>query len=57
MLHWVEEEEEAKMRVLKLPGIVENKKKARWLLTLSANSLHRWIKKSKNWKVTRFDSG
>lgn len=58
MLCWVEEDEEEKMRVLRLHGIVENKeKKVRRLLTLSANSIHRCTKKGDIQKVTGFDSG
>lgn len=53
----MEEEEKAKMRVLRLPGIVKNKKKVRWLFSLSANSIHRCMKKRDNQKVTGFDSG
>lgn len=54
----MEEDEEAKMRVLRLHGIVENKeKKVRRLLTLSANSIHRCTKKGEIQKVTSFDSG
>lgn len=58
MLCWVEEEQKKKIRTLRFPGVVENKeKKARWLLSLSTNSIPRCIKKTDIQKVTVFDSG
>lgn len=53
MLRWVEAEEEAKMRVLKLLGIVENKKKDGFWLYLQTASTGELRRE----KVTGFDSG